>query len=100
MQKWSFVALGLLCGLNLIDVILTRKFLDLGMEEGNPIVAGIAGDWRLIAVKTIVLAALLYKTVTSKPDVSRVCLLWSAVGFYTLAGYVNWSMIQQLQNMQ
>jgi hypothetical protein len=95
-RRWSLRALALLSVLNVLDVVLTKAFLRAGLQEGNPVMAGLVQDWRMGALKVIVLGALFLKTLTSPPSVTRACLLWGAVGVYAVASWVNWQVLQQL----
>ena len=96
LRRWTLRAIALLSVLNLLDVVLTKTFIRAGFAEGNPIMAGLVQDWRMGAIKAIILGALFLRATTSKPNVTRVCLLWGAVGVYALASYVNWQAIQQI----
>ncbi len=96
LRRWSFVAIGLLGVLNVADVVLTKRFMSAGLTEGNPLMAGLVQDWRMGAVKALILGGLFLKAVTSRPSVARACLLWAGVGVYALASYVNWQALQQI----
>jgi hypothetical protein len=95
-RRWSLRAVALLRVLNVLDVVLTKTFIRAGFQEGNPLMAGLVQDWRMGAIKAIILGALFLKTMTARPNVNRACLLWLAVGVYALASYVNWEALQQL----
>jgi len=43
--------LALLIALNVIDIALTRRFLTLGLEEGNPLMAVTVRSWTAAACK-------------------------------------------------
>jgi hypothetical protein len=98
-RRWSLRAIALLSVLNVLDVVLTKTFLRAGFQEGNPIMQGLVQDWRMGAIKAIILGALFLKTLTARPNMNRVCLLWAAVGVYALASYVNWQAIQTIPSI-
>jgi hypothetical protein len=99
LRRWSLRAIALLSVLNVLDVVLTKTFIRAGFQEGNPLMAGLVQDWRMGAIKAIILGALFLKTFTSRPNVTRACLLWAAVGVYGLASYVNFQAIQQIPQL-
>lgn len=44
-DRASHIGLALLIALNVIDIVLTRRFLALGLEEGNPLMAVAVRSW-------------------------------------------------------
>jgi hypothetical protein len=87
---------ALLVALNVVDLLLTRRFLALGGAEGNPLMAFAVRSWRAAAAKAFVLAVLALRFATRPATVARLALVWLAVGFYVLAAYVNWGAVQAL----
>ena len=90
------IAVGALVVLNVVDVLLTKAFLRVGLQEGNPLMAGLVRDGRMAIIKGIILGALALKVASSPGRVGRTCFLWAAVGVYALASYVNFTALQSI----
>lgn len=90
----SQLAIIVLIVLNFVDILLTRAFLNHGVNEGNALMRGVVGDWRMTAIKAAVLVPLAYRTWNRRPTIGFVCVLWSAVGWYVLSAYVNWEILR------
>lgn len=93
-DRASHVGLALLIALNVIDIALTRRFLALGLEEGNPLMAVAVRSWSAAACKVAILAGLAWSFAKRPATATRLVLVWTGVGLYLLAAYVNFSAIQ------
>lgn len=85
----SRVGLILLVVLNVVDIILTKRFLALGLEEGNPLMATAVQSWQAGACKAAILGALGWCFLKRPATATRLALVWAGVGLYLLAAYVN-----------
>jgi hypothetical protein len=90
----SQLAIIVLIVLNFADILLTQSFLAHGVNEGNALMRGVVGDWRMTAVKAAVLVPLAWRTWNRRPTIGFTCLLWTAVGWYVLSAYVNWEILR------
>ena len=89
-RRAALLALALLLVLNVVDVILTSRFLAEGVAEGNPIMAPIVERSSLaMALKVAVLGALGWRFLTRKVPVGVLCAAWGVVGIYATVAYVN-----------
>jgi len=88
------VGLALLIVLNIVDIVLTRRFLALGLEEGNPLMAAAVRSWHAGACKAAILGVLAWSFVKRPATAARLALVWTGVGLYLLAAYVNVSTIR------
>ncbi len=86
--------MALLIALNVIGIVLTRRFLSLGLEEGNPLMAVAVRSWGAAAGKVAILAGLAWSFAKRPATATRLVLVWTGVGLYLLAAYVNLSAIQ------
>ena len=93
-DRASHLGLVLLIVLNVVDIALTRRFLALGLEEGNPLMAVAVRSWAAAACKVAILAGLAWSFAKRPATTTRLVLVWTGVGLYLLAAYVNFSAIQ------
>ena len=89
-RRAALLALGLLLVLNVVDVILTSRFLAEGVAEGNTLMAPIVERSALpMALKVSVLGALGWRFLTRKVPIGVLCAAWGVVGIYATVAYVN-----------
>lgn len=93
-DRASHLGLVLLVVLNVVDIALTRRFLALGLEEGNPLMAVAVRSWAAAGCKVAILAGLAWSFAKRPATTTRLVLVWTGVGLYLLAAYVNFSAIQ------
>lgn len=89
------VAVVSLAVLQVADLILTARFRHYGLQEGNGLMAPLLNGPLPALIKGGIVAALgvsLYR----KPRLGLLCGVWAAVGYYTLACYVNWAAVQMI----
>lgn len=91
------VGLALLIALNVCDVILTRRFLALGLTEGNPLMAAAVRSWQALACKVLILGALAWSFARRPATAARLALVWTGVGLYLLGAYVNYGAIRSAE---
>lgn len=94
LQVAAKLAVIALIVLNFVDIVLTNAFLQKGLNEGNALMRGVVGDWRMAAIKFAIIIPLAWRTWTRKPSLAFACVLWSAVGWYVLSAYVNWEVLR------
>lgn len=92
----SKLAIVALIFLNFLDITLTKAFLAEGFTESNVLMRGVVGDWRMTAVKFAIITPLALRVWRRRPTVPFACMLWTAVGWYVLAAYVNWQVLQSV----
>ena len=95
----SHVGLGLLVVLNVVDIILTKRFLALGLEEGNPLMVAAVRSWYAAAAKAAILAGLIWSFAKRPATAIRLALVWTGVGVYLLVAYVNLSAIRAAESL-
>ena len=88
------LGLALLIALNIFDIILTKRFLALGLTEGNPLMVAAVQSWQATVCKAIILGALAWSFAHRPTTATRLALVWAGVGLYVLGTYVNYSAIQ------
>ena len=89
-RRAALIALGLLLVLNVVDVILTSRFMEKGVAEGNPIMAPIVESSALaMGLKVAVLGVLGWRFLTRKVPIGVLCAAWGVVGIYATVAYVN-----------
>lgn len=88
------VGLALLVVLNVVDLVLTRRFLALGLTEGNPLMVAAVRSWHAAACKAAILAALVWSFARRPTTATRLALVWAGVGLYLLGAYVNMSAVR------
>ena len=95
----SRVGLALLVVLNVVDIVLTKRFLALGLEEGNPLMVAAVRTWHAGALKAAILAALAWSFLKRPATAGRLALVWTGVGLYLLAAYVNLGAIRAAETL-
>jgi hypothetical protein len=95
----SRVGLVLLVVLNVVDIVLTKRFLTMGLEEGNPLMMQAVHSWHAAAVKAAILGALAWCFLKRPATAARLALVWTGVGLYLLAAYVNLGTIRAAEAM-
>jgi len=93
-DRASTLGLALLIVLNVVDIALTRRFLTLGLSEGNPLMAVAVQSWAAAACKVAILCGLAWSFAHRPATATRLILVWTGVGLYLLAAYVNLSAIR------
>jgi len=93
-DRASHLGLVLLIVLNVVDIALTRRFLALGLSEGNPLMAVAVQSWAAAACKVAILCGLAWSFAHRPATATRLILVWTGVGHYLLAAYVNFSAIR------
>jgi len=93
-DRASHIGLALLVVLNVLDIILTKRFLALGMAEGNPLMVAAVQSWGAAACKAAILAGLIWSFARRPATATRLALVWAGVGLYVLSAYVNFSAIR------
>jgi hypothetical protein len=89
-RRAAMLGLALLLVLNVVDVVLTQRFLAKGVDEGNPIMAPIVESSALaLGLKLAVLGVLGYRFTTRKVPIGVLCGTWLVVGVYATVAYVN-----------
>ncbi len=96
-DRASHVGLALLMVLNIVDIVLTRKFLDLGLTEGNPLMTAAVQSWTAAACKAAILGALMWSFAKRPATATRLALVWAGVGLYVLSAYVNLGAIRSAE---
>lgn len=99
-DRASHIGLALLIALNVVDIVLTRRFLSLGLDEGNPLMAVAVRSWTAAACKVAILAALAWSFAHRPATATRLALVWTGVGLYVLGAYVNLSAIQAAEALR
>ena len=95
----SHVGLALLVVLNVVDIILTRRFLALGLEEGNPLMVAAVRSWSAAACKAVILGGLVWSFAKRPATATRLALVWAGVGIYLLGAYVNLGAIRSAESL-
>jgi hypothetical protein len=98
-DRASHIGLALLVALNILDIVLTKRFLALGLTEGNPLMAAAVQSWGAAFCKAAILGGLVWSFATRPATAIRLALVWTGVGLYLLGAYVNYSAIQTAQSM-
>ncbi len=98
-DRASRIGLALLVVLNVADVVLTKRFLALGLTEGNPLMVAAVESWYAAACKAIILGALVWSFARRPATATRLALVWAGVGLYVLSAYVNWGAIRAAEAM-
>jgi len=94
-RRAALGGLVVLLVLNVVDVILTSRFLAAGVAEGNPLMAPVVErSWLAMATKVAVLGALGWRLLTRKVPIGVLCGVWTVVGVYAAVAYVNWMVLQ------
>ncbi len=88
-DRASHIGLALLVVLNVVDVVLTKRFLALGLVEGNPLMVAAVESWQAAACKAAILGALVWSFSRRPATATRLALVWAGVGLYVLSAYVN-----------
>lgn len=88
------IGLALLVVLNVVDLILTRRFLALGLTEGNPLMVAAVQSWHAAACKAVILGGLVWSFARRPTTAARLALVWAGVGLYLLGAYVNLSAVR------
>jgi hypothetical protein len=89
-RRAALLALSLLLVLNVVDVILTSRFLAEGVAEGNPLMAPVVESSALaMGLKVALLGALGWRFLTRKVAIGVLCAAWGVVGIYAAVAYVN-----------
>jgi len=88
-DRASRIGLALLIVLNVVDLWLTRRFLALGLTEGNPLMMVAVRSWSAAACKAVILGGLAWCFVKRPATATRLALVWTGVGLYLLGAYVN-----------
>ena len=83
------LGLGLLVVLNVVDLVLTKRFLALGLTEGNPLMVAAVRSWHAAALKAAILGGLVWSFARRPTTATRLALVWAGVGLYLLGAYVN-----------
>lgn len=96
-DRASRVGLGLLVVLNVVDLLLTKRFLALGLVEGNPLMVAAVRSWHAAAIKAVILGALVWSFATRPTTATRLALVWAGVGLYLLGVYVNLGAIRSAE---
>lgn len=93
----SRVGLALLVVLNVVDIVLTKRFLALGLVEGNPLMVAAVQSWHAAAWKAAILGGLVWSFARRPTTATRLALVWAGVGLYLLSAYVNWSAVRSAE---
>ena len=93
----SRIGLALLVALNIIDLVLTRRFQSLGMSEGNPLMATAVRSWSAGLCKAAILGGLVWSFARRPATATRLALVWAGVGLYLLSAYVNLGAIRSAE---
>ena len=96
-DRASHIGLGLLVVLNVVDILLTRRFLALGLTEGNPLMVAAVRSWHAAACKAAILGALVWSFAKRPATATRLALVWTGVGLYLLGAYVNLGAIRSAE---
>jgi len=83
------IGLALLVALNVLDLVLTKRFLALGLQESNPLMVAAVRSWQAAACKAAILGALVWSFARRPTTATRLALVWTGVGLYVLGAYVN-----------
>ena len=98
-DRASHVGLALLVALNVVDIMLTRRFLALGVEEGNPLMVAAVRSWSAAACKAAILGGLVWSFAKRPATATRLALVWAGVGVYLLGAYVNLGAIRTAEGL-
>ena len=96
-DRASHLGLALLVVLNVVDIVLTKRFLALGLVEGNPLMVAAVRSWHAAAVKAAILGGLVWSFARRPATATRLALVWAGVGLYLLSAYVNLSAIRSAE---
>ena len=98
-DRASRIGLGALVVLNIVDLVLTKRFLALGLAEGNPLMAAAVGSWHAAACKAAILGGLVWSFARRPTTATRLALVYAGVGLYLLSAYVNFGAIRAAEAM-
>jgi hypothetical protein len=93
----SRIGLAALVVLNVVDLVLTKRFLSLGLAEGNPLMAAAVTSWHAAACKAVILGALIWSFARRPTTATRLALVYAGVGLYLLGAYVNYGAIRSAE---
>ena len=96
-DRASHIGLALLVVLNVLDIVLTKRFLALGLAEGNPLMVAAVDSWHAAACKAAILGGLIWSFARRPATVTRLALVWAGVGLYILGAYVNYGAIRSAE---
>jgi hypothetical protein len=96
-DRASHIGLALLVVLNVLDIALTKRFLALGLAEGNPLLVAAVDSWAAAACKATILGGLVWSFARRPATVTRLALVWAGVGLYVLSAYVNYGAIRSAE---
>jgi hypothetical protein len=96
-DRASRVGLAVLVVLNILDLVLTKRFLALGLAEGNPLMAAAVQSWHAAAVKAAILGGLVWSFARRPATATRLALVYGGVGLYLLSAYVNYGAIRSAE---
>ena len=85
--------------LNISDLILTRRALDLGHEEGNPLMVGLVKNrpWDLITKVTVMMGAnYLLKYTKNSSSLYAYILVSALIILYSYTNYINYKVVMDL----
>ncbi len=93
-DRASHLGLAVLVVLNVVDIVLTKRFLALGLVEGNPLMVAAVRSWYAAACKAAILGGLAWSFARRPATATRLALVWAGVGLYVLSAYVNYGAIR------
>lgn len=86
LHRASLIGVALLAVLNVADLVTTRLVLHhAGGVEANPAARALLSGHRVEIVKLTILVLLVWRVVRDRASLPWTCLVWLAVGYYTLA---------------
>ena len=85
--------------LNIVDLVLTKRFLALGLAEGNPLMVAAVQSWHAAACKAAILGGLIWSFARRPATATRLALVYAGVGLYLLSAYVNFGAIRSAEAM-
>jgi hypothetical protein len=88
-RRYRIGALVALVVLNVIDLVMTRRFLADHAGDANPLARLMVGQGLMPWAKGGLLLALGSVVLRSKPKISSTCAMWFVVGVYCTALSVN-----------
>lgn len=95
----SRIGLAALVILNVVDLVLTKRFLALGLAEGNPLMVAAVQSWHAAACKAAILGGLIWSFARRPATATRLALVYAGVGLYLLSAYVNFGAIRSAEAM-
>jgi hypothetical protein len=96
-DRASRIGLAALVVLNVVDLVLTKRFLALGLAEGNPLMAAAVQSWHAAACKAAILGGLVWSFARRPATATRLALVYAGVGLYLLSAYVNYGAIRSAE---